>query len=52
MRPAAARQDYKPVIAYVGRVDHHKGVHLIHHAIFLEIQEAQRRECEAARAPW
>ena len=28
------RKEYKPVIAYVGRVDRQKGVHLIHHAIF------------------
>jgi glycosyltransferase involved in cell wall biosynthesis len=28
------RKDYKPVIAYAGRVGHLKGVHLIHHAIF------------------
>jgi len=28
------RHDYKPIIAYVGRLDGQKGVHLIHHAIF------------------
>ena len=28
------RKEYKPVIAYIGRVDHQKGVHLIEHAIF------------------
>lgn len=28
------RQDYKPIIAYIGRLDHQKGVHLIRHAIF------------------
>ena len=27
------RQDFKPVIAYVGRLDQQKGVHLIRHAI-------------------
>ena len=28
------RKEYKPVIAYVGRVDRQKGIHLIEHAIF------------------
>ncbi len=28
------REDFKPIIAYVGRLDHQKGVHLIKHAIF------------------
>jgi len=28
------RDDYKPIVAYVGRLDGQKGVHLIHHAIF------------------
>ncbi|MCP5003174.1 MAG: glycosyltransferase, partial [Planctomycetes bacterium] len=28
------RPDFKPVIAYIGRLDHQKGVHLIKHAIF------------------
>jgi starch synthase len=28
------RQDFKPVVAYVGRLDRQKGVHLIRHAIF------------------
>jgi len=27
------RQDYKPIIAAVGRLDHQKGVHLIRHAL-------------------
>ncbi|MBS1221107.1 MAG: glycogen/starch synthase, partial [Proteobacteria bacterium] len=27
-------KNYKPIIAYVGRLDSQKGVHLIHHAIF------------------
>ena len=33
------RQEYKPVIAYVGRVDHQKGVHLIEHAIFYALAQ-------------
>jgi starch synthase len=28
------RKEFKPIIAYVGRIDRQKGVHLIHHAIF------------------
>ncbi len=28
------RQDFKPVIAYIGRLDKQKGIHLIKHAIF------------------
>ncbi len=28
------RQEYKPIIAYIGRLDHQKGVELIRHAIF------------------
>ncbi len=28
------RKDFKPIIAYVGRLDEQKGVHLIRHAIF------------------
>ena len=28
------RKDFKPILAYVGRLDRQKGVHLIHHAIF------------------
>ncbi|MGO9977159.1 MAG: glycogen synthase [Solirubrobacteraceae bacterium] len=28
------RKEYKPIVAYVGRIDRQKGVHLIHHAIF------------------
>lgn len=31
------RQDYKPIIAYIGRLDHQKGVHLIRHAIFYSL---------------
>jgi starch synthase len=28
------RKDYKPIVAYVGRLDQQKGVHLIRHALF------------------
>lgn len=28
------RQDFKPIVAYIGRLDHQKGVHLIRHALF------------------
>lgn len=28
------RNSYKPIVAYVGRLDHQKGIHLIRHAIF------------------
>ena len=28
------RQDFRPIIAYIGRLDYQKGVHLIKHAIF------------------
>jgi starch synthase len=31
------RKEYKPIVAYVGRVDRQKGVHLIHHAIFYSL---------------
>src|SRR5512135_318832 len=33
------RQDFKPVVAYVGRLDRQKGVHLIHHAISYTLSE-------------
>ena len=33
------RHDYKPIVAYVGRLDSQKGVHLIHHAIFYALAE-------------
>ena len=33
------RKEYKPVIAYVGRIDHQKGVHLIEHAIFYALAQ-------------
>ncbi len=28
------REEFKPIISYIGRLDHQKGVHLIKHAIF------------------
>ncbi len=28
------RKDYSPIVAYIGRLDHQKGVHLIRHAMF------------------
>lgn len=31
------RQDYKPLIAYVGRLDQQKGIHLIRHALFFSL---------------
>ena len=31
------RKDFKPVIAYVGRLDHQKGVHLIRHGLFYSL---------------
>lgn len=31
-------KDYKPIIAYVGRLDSQKGVHLIHHALFYALR--------------
>ena len=31
------KDDYKPIIAYVGRLDSQKGVHLIRHALFYSI---------------
>ncbi len=31
------RNEYKPIIAYIGRLDHQKGVHLIKHAIFFAL---------------
>jgi starch synthase len=33
------RRDYKPIVAYVGRIDQQKGVHLIHHAIFYALAQ-------------
>jgi len=32
------RNEYKPIIAYIGRLDHQKGVHLIKHAIFYALE--------------
>ncbi|MGA3153839.1 MAG: glycogen synthase GlgA [Streptosporangiaceae bacterium] len=34
------RKDYKPIIAYVGRIDRQKGVHLIEHAIEYALDQA------------
>ncbi|HEX5922258.1 MAG TPA: glycosyltransferase [Baekduia sp.] len=33
------REDYKPIVAYIGRLDGQKGVHLIHHALFYALAE-------------
>jgi len=33
------RDEYKPIVAYVGRLDGQKGVHLIHHAIFYALAQ-------------
>ena len=33
------RQDYKPIVAYIGRVDRQKGVHLIQHSIFYALAQ-------------
>ena len=33
------RDDYKPIVSYVGRLDRQKGVHLIHHAIFYALAQ-------------
>ena len=33
------RHEYKPIVAYVGRLDGQKGVHLIRHAIFYALAE-------------
>ena len=32
-RCASASPEYKPIVAYIGRLDGQTGVHLIHHAI-------------------
>ncbi len=32
------RMEYKPIVAYIGRLDHQKGVHLINHAIFYALE--------------
>ncbi len=31
------RQEYRPIVAYIGRLDHQKGVNLIRHAIFFAL---------------
>jgi starch synthase len=33
------RHEFKPIVAYVGRLDQQKGVHLIHHAIFYALAQ-------------
>ena len=33
------RKDFKPIVAYVGRLDQQKGAHLIHHAIFYALAQ-------------
>ncbi len=33
------RNAYKPVVAYIGRLDHQKGLGLIHHAIFYSLAQ-------------
>ena len=32
------RKDYSPLVAYVGRLDHQKGLHLVRHALFYALQ--------------
>jgi starch synthase len=32
------REDYKPIVSYVGRLDNQKGVHLIRHALFYALE--------------
>jgi starch synthase len=32
------RKDYKPIVAYIGRLDPQKGLHLIRHALFYSLQ--------------
>ena len=32
------RHDYKPIVAYIGRLDGQKGVHLVQHAIFYALE--------------
>ena len=43
------RDEYKPIVACVGRLDGQKGVHLIHHAIFYALAQA-RSSCSWGRA--
>jgi starch synthase len=31
------REDYKPIVAYIGRLDSQKGVHLVRHALFYSL---------------
>ena len=37
------RDEYKPIVAYVGRLDDQKGVHLIRHAIFYALEQGAVR---------
>ena len=32
------RKNYSPIVAYVGRLDHQKGLHLVRHALFYALQ--------------
>ena len=41
------RDGFKPIVAYVGRLDSQKGVHLVRHALFYAL--AQRRAVRVAR---
>ena len=36
---ASASLEYKPIVAYIGRLDNQKGVHLIDHAIFYALAQ-------------
>jgi len=36
------RGERKPIVAYVGRLDHQKGVHLVHHAIFYALSQGSQ----------
>ena len=42
------RKDYKPIVAYVGRLDAQKGVHLIQHALFYSLERGAQL-CSSAR---
>lgn len=33
------REDYKPIVAFIGRLDYQKGVHLIRHAMFHALKQ-------------
>lgn len=32
------RDDHKPIVAYIGRLDHQKGVELVHHSIYYSLR--------------